>query len=260
MSAADYKTMDTGRLIELFVDAARRTKASRLFGLFDEIAAGTPPDRVAEVKKNPEAVAELQALGAALRLRKPVREIRRLFESEDRDVLTCAAGQFDTLDPEWADAAWEGLFAGESAQSVLDLRARALGLPPPRPALTEMSDEALAARFEDAAMREYGSRFLGEVLDPQRSDTHNRIVREIIDIMRELKARNALDRLLPLFDSPNITVRRQAATACLRIDEAKSIAMLEMIMAKNKSMHEDRVPAQEALENWRKKGRAVYGV
>ncbi|MGO8801176.1 MAG: hypothetical protein ACLQE9_03230 [Roseiarcus sp.] len=73
--------------------------------------------------------------------------------------------------------------------------------------------------------------------------------------MRELKARNALDRLLPLLDNANITVRREAATVCLRVDEKRSIATLEEIMAK--STLDDRVPAQDALEAWRKNGVAV---
>jgi HEAT repeat protein len=181
-----------------------------------------------------------------------------LFESPDRDVRASAAAQFDSIDPEWAEATWTGLFAGVSTRDVLSLRARVLRITPPRPTLKEMSDDALVARFEDAAMREYGSRFLGGPIDPQRTEAHNRITGEVWDTMLELKARDALDRLLPLFDNPNITVRREAATACLRVDEKKSIAMLEEVMAK--STFDDRVPAQNALEAWRKKGFAVYGV
>jgi HEAT repeat protein len=259
MRAADYGSMGTERLIELFIEAARRIGAGRqLFGLFDDIAAGIPPEQAPTAVERPEDVAELQAIGAALRPRKPIPEIRRLFESEDRDVRTCAAGQFDLVDPEWADATWVGLFAGVSTRDVLTLRKRALQITPPRPTLKEMSDDALVARFEDAATREYATRFLDGPGDPQRTEARNRVVTEVCDAMRELKARNALDRLLPLFGSPNITVRREAATACLRVDEKKSIAMLEEIMAK--STFDDRVPAHDALEAWRKKGFAVYGV
>ena len=96
MSAVEYGSMGTERPIELFIEAARRIGAGRqLFGLFDDIADGVPPDKVARAVKRPEDVAELQALGAVLRPRKPIAEIRRLFESEDRDVRTCAAGQFE---------------------------------------------------------------------------------------------------------------------------------------------------------------------
>jgi HEAT repeat protein len=260
MSAADYAAMTTPALIERFVDTARRTGVGRgLFGLLDDVAAGAPPDQERSFRIAPEIVAELQALGAALRLREPsVAEIRHLFESPDRDVRASAAAQFDSIDPEWAEATWTGLFAGVSTRDVLSLRARVLRITPPRPTLKEMSDDALVARFEDAAMREYGSRFLGGPIDPQRTEAHNRITGEVWDTMLELKARDALDRLLPLFDNPNITVRREAATACLRVDEKKSIAMLEEVMAK--STFDDRVPAQNALEAWRKKGFAVYGV
>ena len=256
MSAVEYGSMGTERPIELFIEAARRIGAGRqLFGLFDDIADGVPPDKVARAVKRPEDVAELQALGAVLRPRKPIAEIRRLFESEDRDVRTCAAGQFDSVDPEWADATWAGLFAGVSTREVLNLRRRARQIPPRRPTLKEMSDDALVARFEDAATREYATRFLGGAGDPEKTEARNRIVDEVWDAMRELKARNALDRLLPLLDNANITVRREAATVCLRVDEKRSIATLEEIMAK--STLDDRVPAQDALEAWRKNGVAV---
>ena len=138
------------------------------------------------------------------------------------------------------------------------LRKRALRITPPEPTPRDMSDDALVAYFEDAAMREYGARLLGGPVDPQRTEAQNRIVTEVWDAMRELKARGALERLLPLLASSNILVRREAATACLRVDEKRSIAALEEVMAKG--TYDDRVPAQTALENWREKGFAIYGV
>lgn len=259
MSAGDYAAMSVERLTELFVDAAKRTAAGRkLFGLLDDIASSVPPEAAQKISPAPGSAAEIQALGAALRARKPIPEIRRLFESEDRDVRTCAAGQFGSIDPEWAAATWNGLFAGLPTQDVLALSRRARQAPPRRPALKDMSDEALVARFEDAATREYATQMLDCVDDPRDMATRNRIVGEVWDIMRELKARDALGRLLPLLASPNMTVRREAATACLRVDEQKAIAVLEEVAAKGKL--DDKIPAQDALEGWRKNGRAVYGV
>jgi HEAT repeat protein len=259
MSAGDYAAMSVVRLTELFVDAAKRTAAGRkLFGLLDDIAASTPPEKAQKIVAVPGSAAEIQALGAALRARKPIPEIRQLFESEDRDVRACAAGQFGSIDPEWADATWKGLFAGVPTQEALALSRRARRAPPRRPALKDMSDEALVARFEDATMREYATQMLDCVDDPRDMATRNRIVGEVWDIMRELKARDALGRLLPLLASANMTVRREAATACLRVDEPNAIAVLEEIAAKGKL--DDTVPAQDALDGWRKNGVAVYGI
>lgn len=259
MSADDYAAMSTERLLELFIEAAKGMGAGRvLFGLFDDIAASVPPEKAQQVLASPESKAVLQALGAALRARQPIVEIRRLFENDDRDVRACAAGQFGSIDPEWAGATWSGLFAGLPTGQVLTLSRRARQAPPRRPTLKEMSDDALVARFEDAATREYGTRFLDYIDDPKDMATRNRIVGEVWDIMRELKARNALDRLLPLLASSNSAVRREAATACLRVAEPKAIAVLEEVAAKGK--FDDKIPAQDALDNWRKLGSAVYGI
>jgi HEAT repeat protein len=76
--------------------------------------------------------------------------------------------------------------------------------------------------------------------------------------MRELKARDALDQLVALLASPNMTVRRQAATACLRVAEHDSISALEKVAADGG--FDDGIPAREALDNWRKNGFVVYGV
>lgn len=259
MTADDYGAMRTERLIELFVEAAKRTGAGRkLFGLLDDIASSVPPEAAQKISPAPGSTAEIQALGAVLRARKPIPEIRRLFENDDRDVRTCAAGQFGSIDPEWAAATWNGLFAGLPTRDVLALSRRARQTPPRGPTLKEMSDDALVARFEDAATREYATRFLESVQDLQDMTERNRIVGELWDIMRELKARDALGRLLPLLASPNMTVRREAATACLRVEEQKAVAVLEEVAAKGKL--DDKIPAQDALDGWRKKGRAVYGV
>jgi hypothetical protein len=121
-----------------------------------------------------------------------------------------------------------------------------------------MTDDALVARFEDAATREYATRFLDCDEDQDDIDTRNRILGEVWDVMRELKARGLLGRLLPLLESANVTVRREAATACLRVAEQQATAVLEDIGA-NEGV-DDKYAARDALDNWRKKGMVVYGV
>ncbi len=156
-----------------------------------------------------------------------------------------ASAQFASIDPEGSDAAFRGLIQGVSARDALALMRRARQLPPTKPTLEDMTVDELAARFEDAAEREYGTHFLDCIGESQDMALGNCICAEIWDIMRELKARGALSRLLPLLASPNMTVRREAATACLRIAEPQSVAALA---------------AREALDGWRKNGSVVYGI
>ena len=107
-------------------------------------------------------------------------------------------------------------------------------------------------------MREYGTHFFACIGDSNDMALRNRIGAEIWDIMRELKARGPLGRLLPLLASPNMTVRREAATACLRIAEPQALAALEQVAAKAKG--DDKFAAREELEASRKNRRVVYGI
>jgi HEAT repeat protein len=248
--------MSTKRLLQLFVEAAKSTptiyaewRATMISGMVDKFKS--TPERDARV-------ATVKALGAALAARKPIPGIRPLLEDDDPNVRAWAAGQFIGVDPLWAYAALAGLRTDHSTRQVLDLMQRAIEEPPSQPALKDMTDDALVARFEDAATREYATRFLDCDEDQNDMDTRNRILGEVWDVMRELKARGLLGRLLPLLESANVTVRREAATACLRVAEQQAAAVLEDIGA-NEGVH-DKYAAREALDNWRKKGSAVYGV
>ncbi|MGO4870175.1 MAG: DUF2019 domain-containing protein [Roseiarcus sp.] len=251
MSAENYAAMTTERLLALFVEAAKKTGAgSALFGLLDDMAASVPPEEARSISASPEAIATVQALGAALRARKPIAQIRRLFEDDDRDVRASAAGQFGSIDPEWAAATWNGLFANLPTRQVLALTARARQAPPDRPTLKEMPDDALVARFEDAATREYATQFLDCKEEPEDMATHNRIAGEIVDVMKELKSRGALAKLLPLVANPNMSVRRRAAQGCLRIAEEKAVAALDSVVASGS--FDDRLAAGDTLDHWRK--------
>jgi len=259
MSADEYAAMSTERLLELFAEAAKRGGLARQFlGTIDSVRASVLAEKREPPPERMRSAAEVRALGKALRARRPIAEARRLFEDDDPDVRMCAALHFPHLDPELASAAISAIYARIPTREVLALRRRALQAPPRQPTLKEMSDDALVARFEDAATREYATRFLESVEDSQDMTERNRIVGEVWDIMRELKARDALGRLLPLLASPNVTVRREAATACLRVAEQDSILVLEEVAANGG--FDDGIPAREALDSWRKNGLVVYGV
>lgn len=181
-----------------------------------------------------------------------------MFEDDDPNVRAWAAGQFIGIDPHWRYATWEGLITGHSAREVLDLMRRAIQARPSQPILKDISDDALVARFEDAAAREYATQFLDCDEDQDDIDTRNRILGEVWDVIRELKARGLLGRLLPLLESANVTVRREAAIACRRVAEEKAVAVLEDIGVNGGA--NDKYAARDALNHWRENSMAVYGV
>ena len=168
-----------------------------------------------------------------------------------------ASLQFLSSQPELGLASFSGLGTELSAQEVLALARRAQQAPPSLPRLVEMSTEALVAQFEDAAWREYGTRFVAND-DPTDMTLYNRIVGEILDIMRELKRRDALAALLPLLNSGNITVRKEAAIATLTVSPQRASATLDAIVAsKNRR---ELLSAASALDRWRDGKTVVFGV
>jgi hypothetical protein len=67
-------------------------------------------------------------------------------------------------------AATKAAFAMSPTREVLASRRRARRRPPERPTLAEITDDQLLARFEDAALRESGTRFLDDLeTKPTRS-------------------------------------------------------------------------------------------
>ena len=112
-----------------------------------------------------------------------------------------------------------------------------------------MTLDALIERFVDAATRLYATRFLDCVGEHADLELRNRIVGEEGDILRELKARGALDRLLPLLDGADPAVRPQAAIACLAIATDKAIAILEAATRSYDSL--ERSDAKHYLYLWR---------
>jgi HEAT repeat protein len=260
MSSDKYISMSTERLLELFTDAAKRTGfASELLNTLDSAKIGVAPPEPMPMPGRVQAAGELIALAEALHARGLPTEAKRLFEVDDPAVRVSAALYLSDVDPEMASAAIAAAYARLPTREVFDLKRRALRVTPLEPTLKEMSDDALVARFEDAATREYATRFLDRDEDsPGDMTERNRIVTEVWKAMRELKARGALGRLVPLLASPNITVRREAATACLYVAEQASIAVLEEVAVNGK--YNDSVQAEDALDSWRKNGFAIQGI
>jgi Domain of unknown function (DUF2019) len=259
MSADNYATMNIAQLVEKFIDLAKRTHvATGLLDIVDSVKTGGALQDQSWQSACLEAAAEIRSLVAVLQDRMPTGQAELWFEDADVDVRLSAALFFSDADPEMANPAISSVYERMSTREMLTLKRRALEPPPARPTFQEMSEDALVARFEDAATREYATRFLESVQEFQDMTERNRILVELWNLMRELKGRDALGLLLPLLAHANVTVRREAATACLRVAEQASIAALEKIIAT--AGYDDSVPAQDALESWREKGRAVYGV
>jgi HEAT repeat protein len=242
MSPDEYAATSTERLLELFSDAAKRgVHPSEMLRAIDNLKAGKPQEKPKSIAERGPAAIEMRTVAKVLQSRLSTADARRLFEDDDPCVRVCAAVYFSHFDPEMASAGASGAYERLPTREVIALKRRALLEPPPRPTLSEMTDDAVVARFEDAAMREYATRFLESVLESQDMTVPNRISDEIWCIMQELKRRDALSRLLPLLESANITVRRRAAMACLRIAEQKSIAVLQEVAAYGG--YDDNVPA-----------------
>jgi hypothetical protein len=241
MSAENLGELSTEELIRRFVETAKATPSVHT----KDPGPGTwkqTPERVARV-------AQIHALGAELRARKPVADVRPLFEDENRDVCGWASGQLHSIDPEWASAAWSGLCYDHPTREVLDLTRRVRGRPPPRPTLKEMSDDQLIARFEDVATREYGARFIDSIGSKRDMAILNRILREAHMVGQEAKSRGVLERFAPLMDHHLITVRRQAASMCLGVAPERAEAVLEAV--DNHHDPRERYRAWLVLSTWR---------
>ena len=260
MSSDKYAAMSTEQLLELFADAAKRTGfASDLLNTLDSAKAGVALPEPMPMPGRVQAAGELIALAEALHARGSPAEAKRLFEVDDPAVRVSAALYLGDIDPEMASAAISAAYARLPTREVFDLKRRVLQVTPAEPTLKAMSDDALVARFEDAATREYATRFLEDDEDsPGDMTERNRIVDEVWGIMLELKARGALGRLVPLLSSSNVTVRREAATVCLYVAEQASIAVLEAVAASGG--FDDALWAQDALDSWRKNGFALQGI
>ena len=183
MSADNYAGMTTERLLELFVAAAKRFGGGRrLFNMMNDMRASKPPGTPQQTPEQVKAADDVRALGAMLRKRISIPQARRLMEDDDPDVRTCAAGQFGSMDQEWAIRLERARRRPADPRSAR--RQGAARRPPPaRPTLKEMSDDALLGRFEDAATRLSATRFLDCIDEPADQEAKNRLICEGTDIL-----------------------------------------------------------------------------
>jgi HEAT repeat protein len=235
----DYSKLSNQELIRRFVQGAIRYGSASNFALKMDYNS----EEGKAVKK------EIKACGEELAARKPIDELRPLFEHENPDVRAWAGGQFLGADPEWASATLDALHENLTTKEVLELTQRALKKPPIRPTLQEMSIEQLVARFEDASIRAYATRFLSDENGGIEWKQRNRIIDEMGKIIQELDARNARKALVSLFDRSNLIIRYFAAEACLPFASERAIPIIEDVVA-SKDQNEATFAAR-ILQEWR---------
>jgi hypothetical protein len=248
--ASAFTSIGTPQLVERFIADATRIGLPRDRDDPRRLKMGTP--------EHDATVKDLHAVARELCARKPIAEVQALYENENAGVRTFASTLLSTVDPQLSAAAFRGLAFDTPARQVVALARRARTPPPESPSLADMTLDALIERFIDVATRLFATRFLDCVAKRADLDLRNRIVGEEGDILRELKARGALERLLPLLDGGNPALQPQAAIACLAIASDKAIAILEAATRSYDSM-ESR-DARHYLHLWREGKTVVSGV
>ncbi len=241
MSAEIYVLMSVDQLIDEFVRLAKSLSSLWTFWF------KTPKKTPAREEMNQE----LKAISAELRARKPIEKLRPLFDHENVDVRFHAVWAFMAIDPDWALATISAHKEDLATKDVIALRSRAKKRPPARPTLKEMSTDQLAARFEDAGIRRYATRFLGGEFEPYDVKRRNAIIDEIRGIADELESRHALPILLPFLDHQNITVRNVTAIYCLDVAPERALPMLQTIAAGRDKV--EATSASWAIDRWRER-------
>jgi Domain of unknown function (DUF2019) len=241
MSVEIYSRMSIDTLIDEFVNAAMAMR---------QVLTLPPNNPEREARKR-----EFMAIGAELRARGPTQKLRVLFDHKNDDVRTFAAAQFVTVDEEWALATMGAITERLPTKEVVELCARARRGPPTPPVSKDMSAQQLVARFEDAGMRKFATRFMGDGDEAWDVELCNQIISEMIDIVEALKSTNALTALLPLLDHANISVRGAAASRCLAIAPELAVPVLDAIAASGDVIEEGR--ASWTLDRWRKENGAA---
>ena len=247
MSPEDYAEMPIERLLLLFAETANASGVGRVF---QSGGAATPEAILPTREQSLRGFARNTAIAGALGAKATAREIEPLFDSDEPDIRICAAALLSEFAPDLGEAAWRGVMAKRSTREALALAERARTPPPALPTLAEMDDDALMARFVDAAERLTACRFIAWRDDPKDADVRNAIIVEQAEIGAEIRRRGMLARLLPFLDGAEPSARLFAALGCLRIAAAKAVATLEEIGADGD--RDDRAVALDNLERWRK--------
>ena len=211
MSGNGYENLSTPQLLDMFVEWAKTVPT--IYSEWPEALLSGPSEKARRSPERSTKIAGVRPLAAAIIARKPVAEVRRLFEDENPDVRAWATGALIAVDREWATASLSGLMSGLKTHEVLAQRALARQKPPFGPPLETLSNDQLVARFEELGDREEATQFLDCIGDAKDMDIRNVIVGQTLDAMRALKARGLLERLLPLLDSDKVAMQYEAALA-----------------------------------------------
>jgi hypothetical protein len=244
----DYSRMETTDLIARFITQVGRVGSS---GTFPKL-----PPRSQEARA---IIEDIQIIADELLARKPIDAIRPLYDHPDVDVRYWAAGQFHAIDPERAGAVYGAVRENLSTDEVIALVQKAKKKWPKRPALSDMSIAELVQRYEESTIKLYTtSEFISDDNGLPDTKNYNRVIDEIGDAANELRAREAVEALLPLLEHPNPVTRRVTAVTCLPIASSQAIPVLEAI-AEHGKFGQERMSAWWALDQWRKKQGAPQG-
>ncbi len=237
-----YSQLDTAALIAHFVDGA--TRLGTVFNLPLKMDRKSPQEEM--------LFREMQLLGDELSARKPIADIRPLYDDPNEDVRYWAALQFMLIDPEWAGAVSGAVREHLTTGEVVSLVRRAMEPSVDKAILSDMSIAELAQRFEDASMRLYATEFMSDESGLPDTKAYNRIKGEIFDISSELEERHALESLFPMLQHPNRFARHMAAMVCLPIAPDLAVPVLESV-AQNNNPPREGMYAWWTLNQWRKK-------
>jgi hypothetical protein len=257
MTDRDYALLPTSRLLEMFRDSARLYRLGQVFAAAAERRQALTPPPSAEEPTNSEvedevkrASTDLFSIALALVIHDVESAIESLYRDDDPNVRFASGLFLNGYNEEIASAARQSVFSLLTTDEVLARRKRAREIPPVEPALHELTDEALVARFEDAALHQSAAGLLDWVSKPEDLEARNRWLDATGLAIQELGARHLLARLEPYLKSPDLSVRYRAAQGCLPICEAKAKAALESVVAvKNRN---ESISAGYVLDSWRK--------
>ncbi len=241
MISSDLSHLSTDDLLRKFSTIAQR--AGSVFG--------TDSKKLEQTAQRENLVGDIQAVGAELRKRRAVDEIRTLLASANPDVRCWAGQQFLSIDPEWSTAAMTGLSENLTTAEVLAWRDRILRGAPKVPSLQDMTIAQLLERFVDACERCYGAnRFLMEEQGGGLNrEEYNKASGEIYEVAKELNNRSKLSALIPLLDDSSAAVRGKAGMYCLDIATENAVAALEALGDIGRC--DEAVDAGMALMLWR---------
>lgn len=239
MSVIDYTKLTVDELSRRFAEAAKVVGCVFTFN----------PAKIA----NPERkhyIAEVQAIGTEIRNRNPCDQVHELFNHPDPDVRGLAGQQFHSIDPEWAEAAVDGVIYHLTTQEVIAWRRRILQTRTQSPEWERLTVAQLVDCFVDACERCYAAtRFLTDEEGGGPSmEAHNKVSGDIYAVAKELNRRSELRALLPLLEHPLITARERAAAYCLPIATEDATAVLQQVHSERE--FPEFFKAAQTLDYW----------